>query len=158
MNLTLVRDYAGKVCTLGKLTVGALVLETLERPWIAYPPYLCGHPDTSCVPAGVYSLALHDTPKFPKHFALVNEGLGIYHEVLPAGVVGRTACLIHAANYVTQLEGCCSVGRERQFVGDQWIVGNSRDAYEALMSVVPWEEGHAISIEYAPGVCQSPQS
>jgi len=114
--LTLIRDYAGPACTLGRLIMGDLVLQTLERPWIPYPPQLCGHPDTSCVPAGVYQLALHDTPKFPRHFALVNEALGIYHEILPRGVVGRTSCLIHAANYVTQLEGCCAVGREREFV------------------------------------------
>ena len=152
MNLHLVRDYAGPTCTLGRLIIGDLVLQTLERPWVPYPPQLCGHPDTSCVPAGVYQLALHDTPKFPQHFALVNEALGIYHEVLPRGVVGRTACLIHAANYVTQLEGCCAVGRERQFVGDQWMVLSSRDAYEAFAAAVPWEEGNALTIEYADGI------
>lgn len=149
MNLRLVRDYAGRDCTLGQMIIGALTLQTLERPWIAYPPHLCGHPDASCVPAGVYELALHDTPKFPRHFALVNESLGIYHESVPAGQVGRTACLIHAANYVAQLEGCCAVGRARQFVGDQWMVLDSRDAYAALQTALPWEPGHSLTIEYS---------
>src|SRR6185437_12204001 len=48
MNLRLVRDYAGEDCTLGRLTVGALTVKTLERPWVQYPPHPCGHPDTSC--------------------------------------------------------------------------------------------------------------
>lgn len=152
MNLQLIRDYAGRDCTLGRLIISDLTLQTLERPWIPSPPSVCGHPDTSCVPAGTYQLALHDTPKFPKHFALVNEALGIYHEVVPAGQVGRTACLIHAANYVAQLEGCCAVGRSRQYVGDQWMVLDSRDAYAALEAAVPWETGHSLTIDYAAGV------
>lgn len=151
--LLLIRDYSGPVCTLGRLIVGDLVLQTLERPWIAYPPHLCGHPDTSCVPAGGYALALHDTPKFPKHFALVNEALGIYHESVPAGAFGRTACLIHAANYVEQLEGCCAVGRERQVAGiNQWMVLDSRDAYAALQAAVPWVAGYTLTVEYAADV------
>lgn len=152
MDPKLIRDYAGRDCTLGRLIIGALILQTLERPWIAYPPHLCGHPDTSCVPAAVYQLALHDTPKFPRHFALVNEGLGIYHESVPRGQVGRTACLIHVANEVSQLEGCVAVGLSRQFVGDQWMVLNSRDAYAALQAALPWGPGHSIAIEYATGV------
>lgn len=152
MNLLLVRDYAGRDCTLGELTVGSLTLKTLERPWVAYPPYPCGHPDTSCIPPGAYALVLHDTPKWPKHFALVNEALGIYHESVPSGQFGRTACLIHSANAVYQLEGCCAVGCEREQVGSQWMVLRSRDAYAAFSAVVPWESGHTITIEYAAGV------
>lgn len=152
MNLQLVRDYAGRDCTLGRLIIDTLTLQTLERPWIAYPPHPCGHPDTSCVPPGVYELALHDTPKFPRHFALVNEALGIYHESVPPGQFGRTACLIHAANYVSQLEGCCAVGRSREYVGDQWMVLDSRDAYAALQESLPWTTGHLLTIEYDAAV------
>jgi len=158
MNLLLSRDYSGRDCSLGTFTAGALTLEALERPWVEFSPYPCGHPEISCVPAGTYALVPHDTLKFPRHFALVNESLGVYHEAVPSGKVGRTACLIHAANEVSQLEGCIAVGREREYVGNQWMVLDSRAAYEALMAVVPWMPGHTLSIEYAPGVCPSPQS
>ena len=152
MNLQLIRDYAG-LCTLGRLTVdAALTLQTLARPWVADPPYLCGPPDTSCVPAGTYELVLHDTPKFPRHFALVNEALGVYHEAVPGVRVGRTACLLHVANDVDQLEGCIAVGRTREYVGDQWMVLNSRDAYAAFAAAVPWVPGHTLTITYAEGV------
>lgn len=150
MNLQLLRDYAGPTCTLGRLLIGDLTLETLERPWIPWPPNLCGHPDTSCVPEGVYQLVLHDTPKFPRHFAMVNEALGIYHESVSVGHAGRTACLIHVANQVSQLEGCCAVGRSREFVGDQWMVLDSREAYEAFQVAVPWVAGHTLTIKSAP--------
>ena len=59
---------------------------------------------------------------------------------------------------VDQLEGCCAVGRERQFIGNEWMVLDSRDAYAAFAAAVPWEAGHTLSIEYAPGVCQDHQS
>lgn len=145
MNLTLTRDYSG-ACTLGRLIAGDLTLQTLERPWVAYPPYLCGHPDTSCVPSGVYELVLHDTPKFPRHFALVNPSLGVYHETVPAGQIGRVACLLHVANDVEQVEGCIALGLKREYVGDQWMVLNSRDAYAAFEAAVPWVSGHTLTI------------
>lgn len=74
MNLFLRRDYSGEDCTLGILTVGSLALDTLELPWIADPSCKGGHPEKSCVPAGTYLLALHDTPDHPRTFALVCYG------------------------------------------------------------------------------------
>lgn len=152
MNLQLVRDYAGDDCTLGRLTIGSLTVKTLERPWIAYPPYPFGRPDTSCVPPGLYALALHDTRKFPKKFALVNESLGIYADAVPSGKVGRCACLIHTGNWVTDVEGCIIVGRDRRLDGETWMLLESKDAYAALAAAVPWQEGHSLLIEYAAGV------
>lgn len=156
MNLQLVRDYAGEDCTLGRLTVGKLTLFTLERPWIAIPNAPCGHPDTSCVPPGVYLLTLHDTPKFPKHFALVNEQLGVYADAVPAGKAGRCACLIHTGNYVTDVEGCIIVGRDRKLLGEEWMLLESVLAYDDLRAALPWQTGHSLIIEYAPGALTRP--
>lgn len=154
MNLRIVRDYSADDATLGRLNVGNLVLDTLERPWVADPSCKGGHPDFSCVPAGDYALALHDSAKFPKHLALVNPALGVYHlpADVPAGVIGRTACLIHVANFVSQLEGCCAVGRGRRLIAERWMVSDSGDAYAAFTAAVPWVEGHTLSISYAPGI------
>lgn len=158
MNLQLVRDYAGADCTLGRLTINGLTLRTLERPWIADPPHACGHPGLSCVPSALYALALHDTPRFPRHFALVNEALGIYHEAVPPGQFGRAACLIHTGNWVTDVHGCIIVGRDRKIVNGRWMLLDSRDAFAAFQAVVPWQQGHSLSVEYAAGAVTSPIS
>lgn len=154
MILTLVRDLASAACTLGTITIGNLILQTLERPWVPdLGGGVCGLPDRSCVPAGTYALVRHDTPRHPKTWALVNTELGIYHEEIPAGCVGRDACLIHPANRVEQLEGCIAPGRDRAHIGGNWIVTNSGPAFEALCALVPWVDGqHQLVIEYAPGV------
>jgi hypothetical protein len=155
VNLQLARDYAGRDCTLGRLTIGALTLYTLERLWIPIPTAPCGHPDTSCLPPGLYSLALHDTPKFPRHFALANEQLGVYADSVPAGKVGRCACLIHTGNYVTDVEGCIIVGRNRRLVGDEWTLLESVLAYADLRAALPWQAGNSLTIEYSPGAIQA---
>lgn len=152
MNLTLVRDYSGEDCTLGTLTVNGLALDTLERPWVADPPQLCGHPDTSCVPAGEYQLLLHDTPKFPRHFALYNPALGIYHESVPEGRFGRTACLLHVGNFVSDCEGCTLLGRDRRYIAERWMLTNSADAYRAFSAAVPWVLGHVLTVSYSSGI------
>jgi len=156
MNIVLIRDYAGDDCTLGRLTVAVdgAIFEALERPWVADPTCIGGHPDLSCVPAGTYQLALHDSPKFPKHFALVNHALGVYHMPadVPSGVLARTACLLHSANFVDQLEGCCALGRSRRHIAERWMITDSQAAYGTFAGIVPWIEGHTLAISYAPGI------
>jgi len=152
MILHLLRDLASPQCTLGTITIGSLTVQTLERPWIPAPSGLCGVPNFSCVPAGTYQLARHDTPKHPKTWALVNPELGIYHEEIPAGCIGRNACLLHPGNWAEQLEGCIAPGMTRSQMGGQWMVGESVKAFEAIQALVPWVDGHILIIEYAPGV------
>lgn len=154
MKLQLLRDPPTQNCTLGILSDGQESLQTLELPWISDPYCKGGHPERSCVPAGEYSLVLHDSTTHPKSFCLVNPALGVYHlpEDVPLGVVARTCCLIHVANETSQLLGCIGVGRKREFVGNQWMVLDSRDAYAAFQAAVPWKAGHSLTIEYSAGV------
>lgn len=153
MNLTLIRDYSDREVTLGQLTAGSLTLQTLELPWNAWPPHACGHPDTSCVPAGEYQLVLHNTVSHPKTWALVNPVLGIYHEPgdIPDGEGARCAVLIHPGNTVKDSLACILVGRQRRLVAETWMITESRDAMEALQAMVPWFE-QTLTIEYAPGI------
>lgn len=155
MILQLVRDYAGADCTLGRLLVNGRAFDTIERPWIPDTIGTAGRKGVSCVPAGVYSLARHHTEAHPKAFALTNPALGVFHYEtdVPAGMrlVTRTAVLIHAANYASELRGCIAPGMARH-AGEQWMVTNSRQAMRRLRELVPWTDGHSIEIRYAEGV------
>lgn len=157
MQLSLVRDFAGQVATLGVLTVGELQLQTLELPWHpAPPPSLCGVRMTSCLPPGEYSLVLHNSLKHPRTWALINPDLGVYHQPFdvptPQCSWARIACLIHIANYPQDLEGCIGVGLRRSNAWGPWMVEHSRDAFAALQAALPWTDGHTLTISYAQGV------
>jgi hypothetical protein len=129
---------------MGKLAVGGLVLDTMERPWIPDPAGgLGGHPDLSCVPVGVYHLVLHDSLKHPKTWALVNESLDVY-ELPTAGK--RSECLLNPANWAWELLGCCAPGLARVKDGTTWMVTNSDTAMARLQAIVPWVNGHMLII------------
>lgn len=154
MNLSLVRDYAGTDATLGRLTVGSLILDTLELPWVSDPQCKGGAPDKSCIPAATYFLALHDTADHPHTFALVNSSLGVYHEaadILP-GAIGRTEVLLHVGNYPRDSLGCILLGQGRQPDGEGWMITDSKAAFESFQAAVPWTPGHIVTISYAPGI------
>lgn len=148
MHLEIIRDPPRIDATLGTLSLGDLVLQTLELPWVPIIGAPCGQPDVSCIPAGDYSLVRHDSPKHPKTFAFVNPALGVYHQPgdIPPGAPGRSDCLLHAANWVSQLEGCCALGRGRSFTNGIPMITNSDSALEAFQALVPWIDGHTISI------------
>jgi hypothetical protein len=119
------------------------VLNTLELPWVYEADFPGGAPSRSCVPEGIYELALHDTPKHPTSFALVNPELGVIHEPDADLPNARVACLIHIANFIQDLQGCIGVGT---IFGDVCTVMNSRIAYDEFLAEVPWVAGHTLSI------------
>lgn len=144
MNIVLVRDRDNGRCTLGTLRMNGVTFQTLERPWIPGPPG--GAKGVSCIPAGTYKLVRHDTEAHPRTFAMVNGELSVYHYELPPGKQGRTACLIHVANWVSELRGCIALGMERALNGDAWMLKQSRIAIERFYTLVPWVDGHTIEI------------
>jgi uncharacterized protein DUF5675 len=152
MNIVLQRNYTDTRCTLGVLTAGTLVLQTLELPWLPVPWGPCGTPFESCVPAGSYALALHDSPAHPRTWALVNTALGLYDNIVPNGLRGRTDCLVHVANYPGELEGCIGVGISRLKWSGSWMIAQSDDAFALLRAALPWEPGSTLAVMYAPGV------
>ena len=141
MNLTLQR-LVSVGCTSGRLFGNGILLHTLELAWVPEDGFPGGMPDRSCVPAGVYELALHDTPKHPRSFALVNPDLGVIHEPDPAYPNARVACLIHIANVTAELEGCIGVGLSA--VG--CTLYSSAEAYAQFQAAVPWVTGHTLTI------------
>lgn len=144
MNITLTRDHDDGRCTLGRLDVAGTILQSLERPWIGGPPG--GTKGMSCIPLGTYRLVRHDTEAHPRSFALVNEELSVYHHVPPLGKQGRTAVLIHVANFVSELRGCIALGLERARNGDAWMIRKSRLAVDHFYDTVPWVDGHTLEI------------
>jgi hypothetical protein len=88
-------------------------------------------------------LVLHDTPKHPKSFALVNPNLGVIHEPDITYPHARVACLIHRANYLRDLEGCIGVG----MAATDCMLSASRLAFDHFNAQVPWVEGHTLEIE-----------
>jgi hypothetical protein len=148
MELTLQRTSQTADCTIGMLTLPQTDLCTLELPWVPEAGFPSGAPDRSCVPAGIYQLVLHDTPKHPKSFALVNRALGVIHEPDPAFPNARVACLLHVANFIRDLEGCVGVGTA---VGaDNCSILNSVIAYGEFTTAVPWVTGHTLTIWNPP--------
>lgn len=153
MNLIVIRDAPLSTArTYGEMhwdPTEQIILQTLELPWVPDPDGAPGgHPMTSCVPLGAYQLVLHDTPKHPQTWALVNPALGIYHEPgdIPVGVIGRCACLIHSANIVEQLAGCIGVGLTRSWLNGEPDIADSVNAFIELKSAVPWTDGHTLTI------------
>jgi len=143
MDLELQRISSGPDCTQGVIVLpDSTVLYTLELPWVPEDGFPGGAPDRSCVPAGKYDLALHDTPKHPKSFALVNRDLGVIHEPDPTFPNARVACLIHVANYVSQLEGCIGVG----LAYSHCEISSSAAALALLNKFLPWVAGNTVNI------------
>lgn len=142
MKLILTRDVDDGTCTLGVLSLSDRRWQTIERPWIADPAGVPGGlQGRSCVPAGLYELVLHDSEAHPQTWALVNAKLGVTH----FGPSQRTACLIHPANYASELRGCIAPGMARA----PRAVVRSRDAFAELKLALPWTLGHTLLIRYA---------
>lgn len=109
-------------------TFGQLVLEngakfaTVERPW------LNNQPGRSCFPEGEYTLRLRSSPvvqrtskgKYPKGFEVSN-------------IPGRSLCMLHVANFPTDVEGCIGIGKEIVVIGGTLAVNNSIASFTELM-------------------------
>ena len=127
----LTRDYKGTDCTLGKLKFNDEFLETLELPWKNNANSI------SCIPDGRYVVKKTYSPRFKKDM----------WEVL--NVPKRKGIRIHAANYVSQLEGCIALGLSRFDLNKDGVIDitNSKKALSILDSelsnefelIITWE-------------------
>ena len=148
MILTLQREASTDDHTYGVLRVDGLVLQTIERPWTPSPDGPGGTEGISCVPFGSYRLVLHDSEAHPQTWALVNPDLGVWHfpNDIPAGSIGRSAVLIHPANWAHQLQGCIAPGMARSTMMGLAAVDQSRLAFAKIKALVPWTLGHYLDI------------
>jgi len=153
MNLELTRIAYLADCTLGRLRVGGLDLATIERPWLPHPDGPGGKQRESCVPDGEYLVRPWDSARFPNTYILVNNALGVYAQpnLIPPGQKwGRSAILIHAGNFVTDVIGCIAVGRRHALAGGQHSVLESRKALDELRAVLR-RDSHQLTISPIAG-------
>ena len=78
-------------CVMGRLLFAGRHVYTIERPWLQNIPY------ESCIPDGVYDLRPFSGARFQDVWEVCD-------------VPGRSAILIHAANWPHELHGCIAPG------------------------------------------------
>jgi hypothetical protein len=108
--------------TFGKLDIGVHTYYTVERPWANNEPFV------SCIPAGEYVLVPHQSDKFGGTYALIGETVSQF----PDPNHKRYACLIHAANWPEEVQGCIGVGRSLQYINGKLGVTDSRNTVAEL--------------------------
>ena len=152
MNVLLIRDYRDPNVTLGTLNIGTLKWQTLERPWVPSPLGLCGTKGVSCVPVGTYKLVPYNSEGHPKVWCLINPKLSVYmwESDVPAGCpLARTTCLIHSANFASELRGCIAVGKSRAKNGT-WSIQRSRDALNEVRNALNGAYDNSLTISELP--------
>lgn len=129
---------------------GKAVLAGLERPWIDNPTGTAGgKPFESCVPVGVYETKPHTRPdpnpdddKPPQEvIALINPDLGVYYleDDLP-DEGGRFLILLHQANWVYQVVGCCCPGLYHADSAKGRMVASSGKAMRRVMQFIDGDD------------------
>jgi len=133
----LISRYSPEECqTIGNLYLlednGSLlnVWDSLELPWLDNESYV------SCIPEGIYTGVLHNSPKF---------GLCIWIKDVPS----RSEILIHVGNFNRDTLGCVIIGQNLMHIDDDrsMDVANSGDAIEELINSLEEAEIKEIQIE-----------
>ncbi len=127
-----IKSVSSGSATYGKMYFnGTFLGYTVERPWVD------NRKGVSCIPEGIYNMVPHNSQKFGNVVAFHAPDLNVYaNDVLAKDAVEpyRSYCLIHAANFSYQLQGCVAPG-------DRWMkdskgniigVGSSRSVLAKL--------------------------
>ncbi|MGB2063590.1 MAG: DUF5675 family protein [Marinomonas gallaica] len=118
INLTVVRSY------LSDATVGFLVLPSGQRLQTLEQAWRNNRQNVSCIPQGTYVVRRDRSGRW-QFYSIQN-------------VPNRTLIEIHPANYVSQLEGCLSLGMGR--MNDNVSLSRSKDAIDMLLDEVGDED------------------
>uniref|UniRef100_UPI004048835D DUF5675 family protein n=1 Tax=Polynucleobacter sp. TaxID=2029855 RepID=UPI004048835D len=117
-------------------TFGKLRLPDGSSLYTVEPPWKDNEPNVSCIPDGLYDLALRKSPKvFQSSGGKYSHG----YEIL--GVPGRQFCMIHPANWPHELDGCIAPGLDYRIIQTKegefkQAVTSSRAAFVRLMNVM----------------------
>lgn len=144
--------------TQGRLIIGNWRCWTIEQPWVRWN-YPGGKPFESCVPDGKYDLVPFLRPSGERAFALVNERLGVYFAKadMPGGR-GRFLCLIHGANFASDVQGCIAPGKNRLIHSERLslMVTDSQNTMREIRNRLGWRDGHTLTIHAATGAIDTP--
>lgn len=136
MNILLKRFISTDYGTFGVLTVGDKKYFTVEKPWENNTS------DISCIPAGTYTLAPHESHKYGNVLCMVNDEMHITH--FKNTDSKRFACLIHVANYERDVIGCIGLGEK--YLGH--MVTSSKKSIKEFYELVDPTETHTMTIEW----------
>jgi hypothetical protein len=94
--------------------------KTLELPW------LNNATQKSCIPTGTYKVIPRTSPKFKKHFHVLN-------------VPGREYILIHPGNYHWDILGCILVGDTLKDINNDGFrdILNSKNTLNKILELAP---------------------
>lgn len=129
--LNLVRFAYTPMGTFGEMTFNGFKCYTVERPW------LDNKPEISCIPEGVYTANLYESP---------TPGRGIVWQL--NNVPHRTFIQIHRGNTEDDVVGCIAVGKDLGFIDNKWAVSNSRKAFGELMDATEMFDEISIAITH----------
>lgn len=152
MILRLIRIEADTYGTFGILFAREFPpMASCERPWIEWAAdgrvhYPYGRPYESCVPAGEYELHYRNSAKHGWSWWLRGDGVHLDNPNLSSE---RFACLIHPANYPSQVQGCIALGSHIGQIAGRYGVANSARAVQKFMTWLPVDEQHRLTIEVA---------
>lgn len=119
---------------------------TVEQSWAGNRPF------ESCVPEGVYRLLPVTSPRWGRTYALVNEQNRVFAAHSDIERDGdRYACLLHAANRASELQGCIAPGEMEGVIGGEWAVLRSGITLTKLLAYIGERNIKQIHItRYAP--------
>lgn len=119
MIIKLIRTATSDAGTFGVLVKDGLPLcDTVEKPWAD------NHPQTSCIPAGLYAVEPYISPSKSYEVWLLKD------------VPGRSYIEIHIANFARELLGCIAPGNG-YIQGSEWGVAGSVSAFSYLKKILP---------------------
>ncbi len=133
MNINIFRTYYPDATT-GLFTVDeGKSLFSIEQPWND------NKEGASCVREGEYKLIPYNSPEHGWTWCLHNPDLGVWAtpDLIPTGIIGRSVCEIHPANWAFQLKGCVAVGLSAGPLSEYpelHAVDSSVEAYKRLVS------------------------
>jgi hypothetical protein len=104
------------------------ICHTLELPWRD------NRVNVSCIPLGTYGLAITHSPRFKKPLPLV------------AGVPKRSGIRMHAANEVSELQGCIAIATGLSIVNGKVIGLMSKKMLEDVMLIIDHYKIHSLEI------------
>jgi len=128
MKITLQRFAYLDDGTFGRLSIEDKIFYTVECPWKNNQTFV------SCIPEGQYELESHDSSKYGEVYALINSSLGVTHYKEPDST--RYACLIHAANWPKDVQGCIGPGMSFAIRNNKMQTISSRDALEKILNLI----------------------